>query len=79
MASDILPVGCGGTSDAQGPDCRHHAASHHLYATVRSIMEMECTCRLGAMAGVMHAPESTEKLLKLPPQGEGFNPPNGRQ
>ena len=42
----ILSVGCDGTSDAQGPDCRHHAASHrHLYATVRPTV----ACRSAVM------------------------------
>jgi hypothetical protein len=42
-------------------------------------MEVDRPWRLGAMAGVTHAPESTKNLLKLPPQGGGFAPPNGRQ
>jgi hypothetical protein len=34
---------------------------------------------MGAMAIVTHAPQSTQNLLKLPPQGGGFAPPNWGQ
>ena len=42
-------------------------------------MEGEGKGRMGAMAIVTHAPQSTKNLLKLPPKGGGFAPPNWRQ
>ena len=42
-------------------------------------MEVDGTRRLGAMALVTHGPQSTQNLLKLPPKGGGFDPPNWRQ
>jgi hypothetical protein len=42
-------------------------------------MEVEGKGRMGAMAIVTHALQSTQNLLKLPPKGGGFAPPNRRQ
>ena len=42
-------------------------------------MEVDGKRRMGAMAIVTHAPQSTQNLLKLPPKGGGFAPPNWRQ
>ena len=42
-------------------------------------MEVDGKRRMGAMAIVTHAPQSTQNLLKLPPKGGGFDPPNWRQ
>ena len=41
-------------------------------------MEVDGKRRMGAMAIVTHAPQSTQNLLKLPPKGGGFDPPNWR-
>ena len=42
-------------------------------------MEVDGKRRMGAVAIVTHVPQSTENLLKLPPKGVGFAPPNWRQ
>jgi hypothetical protein len=42
-------------------------------------VEMDRKGGVGAMAIVTHAPQSTQNLLKLPPKGGGFTPPNWRQ
>jgi hypothetical protein len=42
-------------------------------------MEVDGKRRMGAMAIVTHALQSTQNLLKLPPKGGGFAPPNRRQ
>ena len=42
-------------------------------------MEVDRKRRMGAMTIVTHAPQSTQNLLKLPPKGGGFAPPNRRQ
>jgi hypothetical protein len=42
-------------------------------------MQMDGKGRMGTMAVVTHATESTANLLKLPPKGGGFTPPNWRQ
>ena len=42
-------------------------------------MKVDGKCRMGAMAIVTHAPQATKNLLKLPPKGGGFAPPNWRQ
>ena len=42
-------------------------------------MEVDGKRRMGAMAIVTHGPQSIQNLLKLPPQGGGFDPPNWRQ
>ena len=42
-------------------------------------MEVDGKRRMGAMAIVTHVPQSTQNLLKLPPKGGGFDPPNWRQ
>src|SRR5262249_58080596 len=42
-------------------------------------MEVDGNRCMGAMAIVSHVPQSTQNLLKLPPKGGGFDPPNWRQ
>ena len=42
-------------------------------------MEGDGKRRMGAMAIVTHVPQSTQNLLKLPPKGGGFAPPNWGQ
>ena len=42
-------------------------------------MKVDGKCRMGAMAIVTHALQSTQNRLKLPPKGGGFAPPNRRQ
>ena len=42
-------------------------------------MEVDGKRRMGAMAIVTHALQSTQNRLKLPPKGGGFAPPNRRQ
>ena len=42
-------------------------------------MEVEGKRRMGTMAIITHVPQSTQNLLKLPPKGGGFDPPNWRQ
>jgi hypothetical protein len=42
-------------------------------------MEVDGKGRMGARAIVTHALQSTQNLLKLPPKGGGFAPPNRRQ
>jgi hypothetical protein len=42
-------------------------------------MEVDRKRRMGAMAIVTHALQSTQNRLKLPPKGGGFAPPNWRQ
>jgi hypothetical protein len=41
--------------------------------------EVDGKRRMGAMAIVTPVPQATQNLLKLPPQGGGFDPPNWRQ
>ena len=42
-------------------------------------MQMNRKDGVGTMAIVTHVPQSTKNLLKLPPKGGGFAPPNWRQ
>jgi hypothetical protein len=42
-------------------------------------MQGERESRVGAVALVTHTPQFTENLLKLPPKGVSFAPPNWRQ
>jgi hypothetical protein len=64
-----------------GPDSFCHLTASPCMA-VRGdpdVREVEGTRRRGARARVTHAPQSTQNLRKLPPQGGGFAPPKRRQ
>ena len=67
------------------PDDRTHSFRHfttqYLVAVLGDPDDMQVNRegRVRAMAVVTHARESSENLLKLPPQGGGFAPPNWRQ
>jgi hypothetical protein len=63
------------------PDAFRYFAAQGLVTVLGDPDDMEVDRKggMGAMAVVTHAPESTENLLKLPPKGGGFNPPNWRQ
>jgi len=65
----------------EGPDPSCDRTAPHLVTILGDLDDREVDgtrCR-GAMARVTHGPQSTQKLLKLPPQGGGFAPPNRRQ
>ena len=64
-----------------GTDPFRHFTTQNLVAIRRDPddMEMDRERCMGAMAIVTHARESSENLLKLPPKGGGFAPPNWRQ
>ena len=64
-----------------GPDPFGHLTAQHFMAVLGNPddMEMDRKCRMGAMAIVTHALQSTQSRLKLPPKGGGFAPPNWRQ
>ena len=67
------------TDDATAPFC--DLTTQHLLA-VRGDpddMQVDGKRRMGAMAIVTHVPQSTQNLLKLPPKGGGFAPPNRGQ
>jgi hypothetical protein len=67
---------------AQGvrnPCCHLTAQPLRTILGAPDAMEVDGERCLGTMAIVTHAPESSENLLKLPPQGGGFAPPNRRQ
>ena len=67
------------TDDGTNPFC--DLPAQHLMAILGDPddMEVDGKRRMGAMAIVTHAPQSTKNLLKLPPKGGGFAPPNWRQ
>ena len=62
------------TDDGSDPFC--DLAAQHLVAIFGDPDEMEVDGkrRMGAMARVTHALQSTQNLLKLPPKGGGFAP-----
>ena len=64
-----------------GPDPFRDLATQHFMALLGDPddREMDGKRRMGAMAIITHAPQSTQDLLKLPPKGGGFAPPNWRQ
>ena len=64
-----------------GPDPFCHLTAQDLMAIFGDPhdMEVDGKRRMGAMAIVTHVPQSTQNLLKLPPKGGGFDPPNWRQ
>ena len=64
-----------------GPDPLGDLTAQHFMAVLGDPddMEVDGKRRMGAMAIVTHAPQSTQNLLKLPPKGVGFAPPNWRQ
>jgi len=64
-----------------GPHPFRHLTTPHFVAILRDPddMQVERAGRMGARAIGTQAPEASEKLLKLPPQGGGFAPPNWRQ
>jgi hypothetical protein len=61
-----------------GPDPFGHLTAQHLMAILGDPddVEMDGKGGVGTMAIVTHARESIENLLKLPPKGGGFAPPN---
>jgi len=67
------------TDDGTDPFC--DLTAQHLVAILGDPddMEVDGKRRMGAMAIVTHVPQSTQNLLKLPPQGGGFAPPKRRQ
>ena len=67
------------TDDSAHPFC--HLTAQYLVTVLGDLdnMEVDRERRVGAVAIVTHTPQSTENLLKLPPEGGGFNPPNWRQ
>ena len=67
------------TDDGTNPFC--DLTAQHLVAILGDPdnMEVDGKRRMGAMAIVTHVPQSTQNLLKLPPKGGGFAPPNRRQ
>ncbi len=64
-----------------GADPFRHFTTQDLVAILRDPddMQMDRERGMGAMALVTQARESIENLLKLPPKGGGFAPPNWRQ
>jgi hypothetical protein len=64
-----------------GSDPLCNLTAQHLVAILGDPDDMEVDGErcMGTMAIVTHAPESSENLLKLPPKGGGFTPPNWRQ
>ena len=64
-----------------GPDPFGHLTAQDLVTVLGDPddMEVDGKRRMGAMAIVTHTPQSTENLLKLPPKGGGFVPPNRGQ
>jgi len=64
-----------------GPDAFCNLTAQHFLAVLGDPdkMEVDGKCRMGAMAIVTHVPQSTQNLLKLPPKGGEFAPPNRRQ
>src|SRR5262249_29934481 len=58
-----------------------HFTAQHLMAILGDPDNMQVNRKdgVGPMAIVTHAPQSTKNLLKLPPKGVGFAPPNWRQ
>ena len=64
-----------------GADPFGNLTAQHLMAILGDPddMEVDGKCRMGAMTIVTHALQSTKNLLKLPPKGGGFAPPNWRQ
>src|SRR2546425_4084850 len=65
----------------QRETCFHNLNGYHLMAVLGDPDNVEMNRKgcMGTMAIVTHAPQSTENLLKLPPKGGGFAPPNWRQ
>ena len=64
-----------------GPDPLGDLTAQHFMAVLGDPddMEVDGKRRMGAMAIVTHALQSTQNRLKLPPQGGGFAPPKRRQ
>ena len=64
-----------------GPNPFGHLTAQHFMAVLGDPddMEVDGKRRMGAMAIVTHALQSTQNQLKLPPKGGGFAPPNRRQ
>jgi hypothetical protein len=64
-----------------GSDPFGHLTAPHFMAVLGDPDDMEVDGKrcMGAMAIITHAPQSTQNLLKLPPKGRGFAPPNRRQ
>ena len=67
------------TDDGTNPFC--HLTTQHFMAVLGNPddMEVDGKRRMGAMAIVTHALQSTQNWLKLPPKGGGFAPPKRRQ
>lgn len=66
---------------ADGADSFCHLTTQHFMAILGDPDDLEVNRkdRMGTTAILTHAPQSTKKLLKLPPKGVGFAPPNWRQ
>jgi hypothetical protein len=67
------------TDDSSDPFCVLTAQPLVAILGPPDEMEVDGKRRMGAMAIVTHALQSTQNLLKLPPKGGGFAPPNRRQ
>jgi hypothetical protein len=67
------------TDDGPAPFCDLPAQHRVAIRGAPDEREVDGKRRLAAMASVTQVPQSTQKLLKLPPQGRGFAPPNRRQ
>ena len=67
------------TDNGTDPFCDLTAQSFMAVLGDPDNMQMNRKGRMGTMARVTHAPQSTENLLKLPPKGGGFAPLNRRQ
>jgi hypothetical protein len=67
------------SDDGADPFC--HLSARHLMAIFGDPdnRQMNRKAGVGAMAIVTHTPQSTQNLLKLPPKGVGFAPPDWRQ
>jgi hypothetical protein len=67
------------TDNGTDPFCNLTAPSFMAVLGNPDDMEVEGKRRMGAMALVPHALQSTQNRLQLPPKGGGFAPPNWRQ
>ena len=64
-----------------GTDPFGHITPQHFVAILGDPDDVQVDRKgcVGTMAIVTYVPQSTKNLLKLPPKGGGFAPPNGRQ
>lgn len=63
------------------PNPFRHFPLQYLVSIIRDPdnMQMDRKNRVGPMSIITHASQLTQNLLKLPPKGGSFNPPNWRQ